>query len=331
MSISTNQLQQLTSVLGTDSVLLDSAAGTGRLSLDGLGRYIAEKENLRYGVNLLDNARWTVRDAIINQRGQTEYTSMNYTIDRWYMGGNITLVKLLNTGIEVTGTGGQFFQKIESYFMEFLWGRTITISVIANDTLYTGTQTLPKQRPSVSTNYANVFMPGVLAYLRIYPDNNANSIFAFQCNNINQPLNIKAAKLELGSHQTLAHQDASGNLALNDPPPNKALELAKCQRYLYVYPGTFYRVGWINSTASSIHIPLPEIHCMRTIPTVITDIKTIIPYLAIDCNGKRIFPLLFLCKNTGIIAFHQFRPFCSPPEAATAKHDAITSDLSVRK
>ena len=31
--------------------------------------------------------------------------------------------------------------------------------------------------------------------------------------------------------QTIAHQDASGNWVLNDPPPNKALELAKCQRY----------------------------------------------------------------------------------------------------
>lgn len=41
---------------------------------------------------------------------------------------------------------------------------------------------------------------------------------------------IKAAKLELGSVQTLAHQE-DGNWVLNDPPPNQALELAKCQRY----------------------------------------------------------------------------------------------------
>lgn len=44
-------------------------------------------------------------------------------------------------------------------------------------------------------------------------------------------LTLRAAKLEFGDYQTLAHQDASGNWVLNDQPPNKALELAKCQMY----------------------------------------------------------------------------------------------------
>ena len=46
---------------------------------------------------------------------------------------------------------------------------------------------------------------------------------------------VKAIKLELGSQQTLAHQDAAGNWVLNDPPPDKALELLKCQRYYQVF------------------------------------------------------------------------------------------------
>ena len=46
---------------------------------------------------------------------------------------------------------------------------------------------------------------------------------------------LKAVKLELGPVQTLAHQDADGNWVLNDPPPNKALELLKCQRYYQVF------------------------------------------------------------------------------------------------
>ena len=48
---------------------------------------------------------------------------------------------------------------------------------------------------------------------------------------------LLAAKLELGPVQTLAHQDASGNWVLNDPPPNKALELLKCQRYFCKFSG----------------------------------------------------------------------------------------------
>ena len=42
---------------------------------------------------------------------------------------------------------------------------------------------------------------------------------------------IKAAKLEPGPTQTLAHKDAAGNWVLNDPPPDPAMELLKCQRY----------------------------------------------------------------------------------------------------
>lgn len=57
-------------------------------------------------------------------------------------------------------------------------------------------------------------------------------------------MNIIAVKLELGDQQTLAHQDASGNWVLNDPPPNKALELLKCQRY---YVGEASAFSFSNS------------------------------------------------------------------------------------
>ena len=48
-------------------------------------------------------------------------------------------------------------------------------------------------------------------------------------------LDLKAIKLELGRSQTLAHQDEDGTWVLNDPPPDKALELAKCQRYYQIF------------------------------------------------------------------------------------------------
>lgn len=40
-----------------------------------------------------------------------------------------------------------------------------------------------------------------------------------------------AAKLEVGTQQTLAHQDSNGNWVLNDTP-NYDLELLKCRRYM---------------------------------------------------------------------------------------------------
>ena len=59
--------------------------------------------------------------------------------------------------------------------------------------------------------------------------------------NIGDYLDIKAMKLELGPVQTLAHKEGD-NWVLNDPPPNKALELAKCQKYQQelVVPNTTY-------------------------------------------------------------------------------------------
>ena len=48
-------------------------------------------------------------------------------------------------------------------------------------------------------------------------------------------IGFSAVKLEIGSTQTLAHQDADGNWVLNGPPPDKALELMKCQKYYQLF------------------------------------------------------------------------------------------------
>ena len=80
-----------------------------------------------------------------------------------------------------------------------------------------------------------------------------------------------AAKLELGSQQTLAHQDADGNLVLNEIP-DYGEQLARCQRY-------FIRIGvpaasensaigfanCANATLANSHISTPV--TMRAIPT----------------------------------------------------------------
>ena len=68
---------------------------------------------------------------------------------------------------------------------------------------------------------------------------------------------IRAAKLELGSQQTLAHQDAAGNWVLNDPPPDKTLELLKCQWYQQCAGFTRVAFGPIiagHTVSSSIQI-----------------------------------------------------------------------------
>lgn len=77
---------------------------------------------------------------------------------------------------------------------------------------------------------------------------------------------VVAAKLELGSVQTLAVQSGS-NWVLNDPPPNKALELARCQRYFIRIAGSANPVifGAQNTIFGQLWIPLPL--TMRVNPT----------------------------------------------------------------
>ena len=90
--------------------------------------------------------------------------------------------------------------------------------------------------------------------------------------NIGDYLDIKAMKLELGPVQTLAHKEGD-NWVLNDPPPNKALELAKCQKYQQelVVPNTTYSfIAVGNATTNNtafFSVPIPT--TMRANPTVI--------------------------------------------------------------
>ena len=64
---------------------------------------------------------------------------------------------------------------------------------------------------------------------------NNGSYHGFQVNNTNGgTLDLYGAKLELGSQQTLAHQDENGNWVLNEIP-DYGEQLARCQRYYQLY------------------------------------------------------------------------------------------------
>lgn len=65
----------------------------------------------------------------------------------------------------------------------------------------------------------------------IYHYKNIRNIsFYLNINKLGKSASIVAVKLELGSEQTLAHKEGD-TWVLNDPPPDPALELEKCQRY----------------------------------------------------------------------------------------------------
>lgn len=182
--------------------------------------------------NLLDNAYWASRDAIINQRGKTEYTlttSEQYVFDRWKAAcsSGTIVVSLTEKGLSFP-LRGIFSQTLD--IINDIKGKTVTLSALYNEKLITSTfiwdHTAPYTVLCTDTGGVRLAYNGSKNYIQIYHYHSDTNY------------TLKAAKLELGDYQTLAHRDASDNWAQNDPPPNKALELAKCQRYQYVLRST---------------------------------------------------------------------------------------------
>jgi len=111
--------------------------------------------------------------------------------------------------------------------------------------------------------------PGLHSITCTLPDNIAILAPGFLVSAGNR-IKIVAAKLELGSVQTLAHQDASGSWVLSDPPPNRALELAKCQRYqiaLKIKQGNILGSAYTGGAGTVLaHVSLPT--SLRSTPTI---------------------------------------------------------------
>lgn len=78
---------------------------------------------------------------------------------------------------------------------------------------------------------------------------------------------LKMAKLEIGNRQTLARQEGN-KWVLNDPPPNPAIELTKCQRYQLIFDG-YFRIRADMNPKNTIDFSIPIPTSMRILPTII--------------------------------------------------------------
>ena len=214
--------------------------------------------------NLLDNWYYP---AAVNQKGKTEYSGGGYTIDRWRSDDGL----LVRDGYIEFPVGTNLYQTFEPEFTKLLLGKQLTLSVLYQDgDLEWATLTAPSAFPGNDFSVVSVSTPhATFLGMMFFPNRTAQ---LFRISGIN--LRIVAAKLELGPFQTLAHKEGD-KWVLNDPPPNYALELAKCQRY-------FIRVGnsglsdsaqavvafanAANTTHAAFHLPLPV--TMRSRPAI---------------------------------------------------------------
>ena len=178
-----------------------------------------------HNTNLLDN--WFFAEPI-NQRGQTEYTitaNYQYNIDRWWGYRSGSIVRISENGLIVTASESGYTslaQQIDTPLAQ-LAGKTVAVTLLTDRGLASKVVNIPVDGNNstfgtATTDYGSVQFRhsterGVFLELRVGTGNTVTLI---------------AAKVEIGSEQTLAHQDASGNWVLNDPPPDKGMELLKC-------------------------------------------------------------------------------------------------------
>ncbi len=173
----------------------------------------------------------------VNQRGQTSYQDTfgadALCIDHWWI-TNYTTAQLEADGLAVQypGQRGNYIllQKIEN-FAAFR-GKTLTFSMLIKS--LTGSVNLQAQfQPDYTGNVvsSSITSPGLVSLTFTVPED-AQMLWVCLAATEIAPVSAKlvAAKLELGEEQTLARQEGSSWMLL-DPPPDPALELAKCQRY----------------------------------------------------------------------------------------------------
>mgnify|MGYP006956649235 CR=1 FL=1 len=187
--------------------------------------------------NMLDN--WYFGNPV-NQRGQTSYTGVGYGIDRWRGSAEDVTVAVATGGISVSG---KQFQRLEQGVedAQSLNGIAVTFSALVKNpngnfrlALYNATTgVLITQDAQASEDFQLVQITATPAISA------GDSFSAFLYPGANDATTvrtclIKAVKLELGSQQTLAHQDADGNWVLNEIP-NYGEQLRRCQRYYIRY------------------------------------------------------------------------------------------------
>lgn len=223
--------------------------------------------------NLLDN--WYFPDPI-NQREQSTYPQNSYTIDRWYtsaLSGNSTGgIEFDINGIKLT-PGDTLAQPLDSE--PFLMNKKVTISaLLSNGNLLTSSGIVRDgkfEKVIIDADNESKITISLYRWYGFY-NNKLSFIIYIPMPEQTTSVHVVAAKLELGPVQTLAHKEGD-TWVLNDPPPNKAVELAKCQRYQHILnipnyrglgPAQCYNGLWwyIN-----VYTPVP----LRATPTLSID------------------------------------------------------------
>lgn len=217
--------------------------------------------------NLLDN--WYFGNTV-NQRGQTSYTGAGYGPDRWRLFSNTITCRITPDGLTLVSNGENSI--IECYLDTDLTGKTVTMSALIDGIVYSGSKTVDQYDFVDAVPFPGgtirVFYADGKSFFRIWLSDVAGTT-----------VQLKAVKLELGSQQTLAHQDANGNWILNEIP-DYGEQLRRCQRY---YLSNKQRNAYGKSTsATAAYVDIPTPVTMRALPAIETGVIG-----HVICNGVK--------------------------------------------
>lgn len=198
----------------------------------------------------------------VNQRGQTSYTQLGYTFDRWMMEGHPFYVdKSANYGGSlhlVMGSEPQtFMQKIETVPQQ-----QMTASILLGGASAGGYLLVQSWPDAVDSH--TVPIQSEMTTITFTPTQSGMYRIAIFNGDKTPNIFVRAVGLEPGSQQTVAHKEY-GEWVLNEIP-KFGDQLAECQRY-FVRKNLIYAAGYIpfaDTAFVGFALPVP----LRTTPVL---------------------------------------------------------------
>lgn len=202
-------------------------------------------------------------DFRVNQRGQSEYSS-GYSVDRWFIEGNKCSVRpsvdgvLIKSAIKLDSNAHVFWQKAENPLAPGKY--TLSLNVLEVSGVWSARiRTVNSSGDYADSYYTPVLHVGLNKVSVELPKGEYISAVSVGCNKdteVGDSVKLAWVKLE------------SGSLATPFVPPDYAVELAKCQRYLLkLSQWSAYRAVHSNVNYMEFAVPIPE--SMSISPTII--------------------------------------------------------------
>ena len=205
----------------------------------------------------------------INQRGQTSYTGAIYGIDRYKGMYGAEVVDLEDGCLSLTFSNNQGISQILAPdVLQALEGQTVTQTILwyLSSGNYANAGLVVNETPMLTPGIQSVGSQWMITSNTVQmPDSIQSASFTISGDG---NIKVKAVKLELGDHQTLAYQDEEGNWQLFETP-DYGEELAKCQRYYWDSGAeNFGGCSGIGSATSILTCACQFPVTMRTAPAI---------------------------------------------------------------